>query len=237
MNFLKYVLDIDGKSDGNRERGYLRTGALGLIVLVMLLGGSTTQQATLLDQPESHTPTVATSEFQELETRLNRLDLGLQTADAIYRRDIAPIENVLRFYSQNDTLIRRIALALVREAEAERVDARLLTSVLLVENPWLNPSAKSSVGAVGLMQVMPLHKGNWACDGEDLTDPDTNICYGAKVFGNALRRSNGNLDRALLRYNGCVRGTNTPDCKLYPRKVYAAAGRALVQDWLDVDKS
>ena len=147
---------------------------------------------------------------------------------------VKPIEQVLRFYSRDETLVRRIAVALVRESAEVEVDPRILTSVLLVENPWLDPEARSHVGAIGLMQVMPFHAGGWGCEGSDLTDLDVNICHGAKVFGHALQRSGGDLDVALLRYNGCVRGSNTPDCHLYPSKVYAAAGKALARGWVGV---
>jgi soluble lytic murein transglycosylase-like protein len=99
------------------------------------------------------------------------------------------------------------------------IDPRLLLAVVTVENPWLEPDAMSSAGAVGLMQVMPFHAGEWGCSGEDLTDPDVNVCHGTRILADAIRRLNGDLERALLRYNGCVRGTNTPDCHLYARRV------------------
>ncbi|NNM35066.1 MAG: lytic transglycosylase domain-containing protein [Gemmatimonadetes bacterium] len=170
-------------------------------------------------------------EMTAIERRLDRLDVGLDRMKVAYEQEVRPIEDLLRYYSTDDTLVRRVAVALVRESEAVQVDPRLLTSVLLVENPWLDPTAESSVGAIGLMQVMPFHAGGWGCIGSDLTDLDVNICHGAKVFENALRLAEGNLDRALLRYNGCVRGTTTPDCHLYPSKVYAAAGKAIVRGW------
>jgi soluble lytic murein transglycosylase-like protein len=120
-------------------------------------------------------------------------------------------------------------MILVREGRDAGLDPRLLLSVLLVENPALDSAAVSFVGAVGLMQVMPFHAGQWGCPDGDLRIPDVNICYGARILAHQLRRAKGNLDVALLRYNGCVRGTNTPDCHLYPLKVYRRAGEV----WLD----
>jgi soluble lytic murein transglycosylase-like protein len=73
------------------------------------------------------------------------------------------------------------------------------------------------------MQVMPFHAGAWGCESEDLTDPETNVCHGTRILAHALRRLDGDLERALLRYNGCVRGTNTPDCHSYPSRVLAHA--------------
>ncbi|HEX2723947.1 MAG TPA: hypothetical protein VHM24_13610, partial [Gemmatimonadaceae bacterium] len=34
------------------------------------------------------------------------------------------------------------------------------------------------------------------------------------------------LPQALLGYNGCVRGSNTPDCFRYPKKVYGQARKS-----------
>ncbi len=82
------------------------------------------------------------------------------------------------------------------------------------------------------MQVMPFHAGSWSACGNDLEDVDSNVCHGARIFAHYYRSSGGNLDRALLRYNGCVNGTNTPDCHQYPNHVFAHAGRASVLTWL-----
>jgi soluble lytic murein transglycosylase-like protein len=104
------------------------------------------------------------------------------------------------------------------------VAASLIAAVLVTENTTLTPGAESSVGAVGLMQVMPMHAGQLGCESADLVDVDSNICHGTRVLARNLGRS-GSTEVALLRYNGCVRGTNTPDCHRYPAKVLARAGR------------
>ena len=223
MQKLPPVIEAPRRPRGRRA---VSTMAVGFIAL-----GAFSPTAPAGNGVEDGLRTEVDAEMTALERRIDRLDVGLDRMKDAYEREVRPIEDLLRYYSSNDTLVRRVAVALVRESEAVAVDARLLTSVLLVENPWLDPSAKSSVGAVGLMQVMPFHAGGWGCAGADLTDLDVNICHGAKVFENALRLADGNLDRALLRYNGCVRGTNTPDCHLYPSKVYAAAGKAIVRGW------
>jgi soluble lytic murein transglycosylase-like protein len=73
------------------------------------------------------------------------------------------------------------------------------------------------------MQVMPFHAGRWGCASVDLTDLETNVCHGSRILADALRRFDGDVERALLYYNGCVRGSNTPDCHLYPSRVLALA--------------
>ena len=143
-----------------------------------------------------------------------------------------PIERILRPFTSDDDWMRRVALSLVREGRKAGVDPRVLASVVLVENPWLDTDIASSQGAVGLMQVMPFHAGKWDCASSDLTDPDVNICHGARIFRSYLARAGGNIDRALLSYNGCVRGSNTPNCAMYPSHVYSTAGRAVVRSWL-----
>ena len=225
----KSTIDKDTWGQSPRHRRTFRSAVTAALGLAAVLGTAIpTGQA--LHGADVPAPDIYLAEF---EGRLDVLEDALGQVTEIYERDVKPVEEVLRFYSANDTLVRRIAVALVREGREVNVDPRILTSVLLVENPWLDPAATSSAGAVGLMQVMPFHAGGWGCEGSDLTDLDLNICHGAKVFEHALSRSDGNLDRALLRYNGCVRGTTTPDCHLYPSKVYAAAGKALARGWIE----
>lgn len=167
-----------------------------------------------------------------LEARAQHVSGLFDGVEDLYAEQVEPIERVLLGYRSDDPqLVRRVAVALVREARRTQLEPRLLLAVLLVENPWIDPGAASPVGAQGLMQVMPFHRGQWKPCAPRLDDIDANICHGARIFAWNLKASKGNIDKALLRYNGCVRGTNTPDCHQYPNHVYARAGRASVLGW------
>jgi len=139
----------------------------------------------------------------------------------------ARIAALLRERTPDPERASRVAAALVREGRRANIGATLLVGVLLTENPDLEPRATSSVGARGLMQVMPFHAGNWGCSSSDLFDIDANICHGVQILADNLKHSR-NLPAALQRYNGCVRGTNTPDCYRYAGKVYRSARRTAV---------
>lgn len=184
--------------------------------LVMTMGAAL---ASACASPEEAAHSPLEDALGTLEARADLLGTEVAEVDAFIAREMEPLVHVLTRMRNDRPHARRIALALVREGHRAGVDPRLLLAVMAVENPWLEPTAASFVGAIGLMQIMPFHAGAWGCAGVDLTDPETNICHGARILAHALVRSNGDLDRALLRYNGCVHGTNTPDCHLYPSKV------------------
>lgn len=173
------------------------------------------------------------TELAALEARVESVNGAWAEISDYYMNQVAPIRRVLLRYRNDPELAERVAVALVREANQVELEPRLLLAVLLVENPWLDPEIRSSVGAVGLMQVMPFHRGAWSACKPDLEDIDANICHGARIFADYFRASAGDVDRALLRYNGCVRGTNTPNCHQYPYHVFARAGRASVLAWLE----
>ncbi|MDO8502637.1 MAG: lytic transglycosylase domain-containing protein [Gemmatimonadaceae bacterium] len=136
--------------------------------------------------------------------------------------DEGHVSQILRAYTRDGARADRIAAALVKEARRRKVGSSLLVGVLLTENPWLDPRATSFVGARGLMQVMPFHAGKWGCPSSDLFDIESNICHGVAILADNLSQSR-TLPQALLGYNGCVRGTNTPDCRRYPVAVYRHA--------------
>lgn len=168
-----------------------------------------------------------------LEERAVALAGKLKSVEDLYAEEIAPLERVLvRYRSDDQQLVRRIAVSLLREARRTEMDPMLLLAVLLVENPALDPSARSFMGAQGLMQVMPFHRGKWPPCEPRLDDVESNICHGASIFASYLKQTGGDVDRALLRYNGCVHGTNTPNCHQYANHVFARAGRASVHAWL-----
>lgn len=210
--------------------------ATGLVVLVTTLyaGAPAAVAKATAESPaeEAVEEAAPSSDLTQLEDRVARVTEAWSGAQQYYDVQVAPIERVLLRYKDDPALVERVAVALVREANKVGLEPRLLLAVLLVENPWLDPEIRSPVGAIGMMQVMPLHRGGWSeCD-DDLEDVDANICHGARIFAHYFNRSGGNVERALLRYNGCVNGTNTPDCHQYPYHVFARAGKASVLAWM-----
>jgi hypothetical protein len=132
----------------------------------------------------------------------------------------------LRKFTKDTLRANRIASAVIREGGKRNLDPALLVGLLIAENAKLDPQARSNVSARGLMQVMPFHAGKWKeCPSKDLADIDSNICYGTSILADLVKRS-PSMQRALLRYNGCVRGTNTPNCYTYSGKVMKYADQA-----------
>lgn len=128
-------------------------------------------------------------------------------------------------------LARALALAdvAVREAYRRQVPPALVLGVLLTENDELKSTARSRQGAVGLMQI---HPGAWRpalgeLFGRNLRNDTTNLRYGIYILSHFAKRTANRAPQdtsthwrtALLRYNGCVRGTNTRDCHRYPDAV------------------
>jgi soluble lytic murein transglycosylase-like protein len=115
----------------------------------------------------------------------------------------------------------RLADVAVREAYRRQVPPALVLGVMLTENDELKSTARSSQGALGLMQI---HPGPWRSAlgplfGRNLRNDTTNVRYGVFILGHLSRGSVADSvpwRTALLRYNGCVRGTNTRDCFRYP---------------------
>ena len=134
-----------------------------------------------------------------------------------------PLALALARRSGNPDVAPQAAAALVYEAERLRLSPSLLGAVLLIENTPLDPAAVSSQGAIGLMQVMPVHRGSYGCS-PDLVNVETNICHGASILKHMVRRTKS-VPLALKRYNGCVRGRNTPRCHRYPGRVLRTASR------------
>ena len=64
--------------------------------------------------------------------------------------------------------------------------------------------AISSVGAQGMMQVMPFWKAELGRPQDNLTDNATNLRYGCTILSYYLKKENGDINRALARYNGSL---------------------------------
>jgi soluble lytic murein transglycosylase-like protein len=161
------------------------------------------------------------------------IDSAMLEREVVSRYSYRPLARLLGRRNRDPEIATRIARAIVKEAGRLQVSPSLLTGVLLTENPRLETESVSSQGAIGLMQVMHFHAGEFDCESDDLLDVESNICHGARIFERYLKRT-GNVKRALLRYNGCVVSANTPNCHRYPGKVIRTAGqvrRDLLAHW------
>jgi hypothetical protein len=145
-----------------------------------------------------------------------------------FQRDVDAFASDLR-NTGNLTVERAdsIARVAVREAYHRRIPPALVLGVMLTENDAFKRSARSKVGALGLMQIMPRL---WTPNlgpilGHNLRDDETNLRYGVYILKHFAVRTADSLDAgevirtALMSYNGCVQGKNTPDCRAYPEKV------------------
>jgi hypothetical protein len=119
-----------------------------------------------------------------------------------------------------------IAYYAVRESYVNGIPPAVVFGVMLTENAKFISGALSNVGAVGLMQVYPKIWLKALKDkfGSDLASDSTNLKYGIYILKQYIKSDSGtvrpkDVSTGLLRYNGCVRGTNTPNCKTYPSKV------------------
>ena len=158
---------------------------------------------------------------------------GITLAGAIieapsFSKEASRISEVLRHYTTDQLAADRIAGAIVEEGNRRNLDPALLVGVLLTEDATLDTTARSFVGARGLMQVMPTHAGKWGCGSSNLFSIEVNICHGASILEDNVRNSSS-MRTALLKYNGCVHGSNTPGCHNYPDKVMRAANRTTAQ--------
>jgi soluble lytic murein transglycosylase-like protein len=95
--------------------------------------------------------------------------------------------------------------ALLRQAHFEATRAglppELVLAVIEVESNF-DPFAISSVGARGLMQVMPFWLKEIGRPDDSLFRTQTNLRYGCTILKYYLDKERGNLRAALARYGG-----------------------------------
>ncbi|WP_097461846.1 lytic transglycosylase domain-containing protein [Mangrovitalea sediminis] len=87
------------------------------------------------------------------------------------------------------------------EATQAGLTPELVLAVIQVESLF-DRFAISSVGAQGLMQVMPFWKKEIGRPNDNLTHIETNLRYGCTILKHYIDEEHGNVMRGLARYNG-----------------------------------
>ena len=118
----------------------------------------------------------------------------------------------------------RIELLTLVHMEAKRVELppELILAVIEVESNF-DRYAVSVAGALGLMQIMPFWLDEIGRPNDNLLHTDTNLRYGCTILRFYYDKENGDLRRALGRYNGSL------GKRKYPNKVIDKLSRKWFQ--------
>jgi len=101
--------------------------------------------------------------------------------------------------NRSDADLKKIYSAVNTAAKNYGVDSNLILAVIKQESDF-DPNSTSSVGAAGLMQIMPQNFSHLGIT--DAYDVDQNINGGTKLLKEYLDQYDGNTEMALMAYNG-----------------------------------
>jgi hypothetical protein len=119
--------------------------------------------------------------------------------------------------------VRRWEPIIVQYAEERNLDPDFIAAVIWKESKG-NPEARSIVGAVGLMQLMP---SSWRPSPETLKEPSTNLFWGARALAQTIRDGDGDLYYSLAAYNGGWKQIHLRVTRRYATEVLDCYTRAI----------
>lgn len=108
---------------------------------------------------------------------------------------------------------RRLLVNIQYESVRAGLDTQVILGLIEVESAF-RQYAISSVGARGLMQVMPFWKRYIGKPEHNLFDIRTNLRYGCTILRHYNNIERGNLSRALARFNGSLGSNKYPNAVL-----------------------
>jgi soluble lytic murein transglycosylase-like protein len=213
------------------SRSLLRLVALGITSAAAVVFTASAVKPTFLSKrvgPRISIPVATSDEKALLRAPWARLSYTDALATSIFLWDRSAFAMDLMGTGKVG-VARALALAdvAVREAYRRQVPPALVLGVMLTENDEVKSTARSPQGAVGLMQIhpRPWRPALGKLFGMNLRNDTTNLRYGIFILSHLAKRAATLAEddaaamswrTALLRYNGCVRGTNTADCHRYP---------------------
>lgn len=173
---------------------------LALFVVLVAVGAALSgapERATADHEEAPYTGTMAMQELSRLYRSLNAASGELELTQLELQRARAILEYSARYHIPAD-----LAQLIYDTALQEGLDPDLAFRIVKIESNF-RPEARSPVGAVGLVQVMPRTAAFYdpTLTIEDLLDPKTNLRIGFRYFRYLLERYGQDLRMALLAYN------------------------------------
>jgi len=111
---------------------------------------------------------------------------------------------------EDEESARDFLVTLRYESRRAGLDPHLMLALVDVESKFRR-YAVSGAGALGYMQVMPFWVNLIGEPAHNLFQMKLNLRYGCTIFRHYLDRENGNIARALARYNGSLGKPDYPD--------------------------
>ncbi len=128
------------------------------------------------------------------------------------------MSNRLKRWVPDERLRFKYLTIIQYEAARAGLDWQLILSVITIEGRF-NRFAVGTSGEKGMMQIMPFWVEQIGDKTQDLFDVQTNVRYGCTILRYYLEVENGDVVRALARYNGALRIKNYAG---YPDRVLNA---------------
>ncbi|MCH7981172.1 MAG: lytic transglycosylase domain-containing protein [Proteobacteria bacterium] len=171
--------------------------------LVVLLGFIISSSALAQGGPDPELRRALLAAASDTASFEDRFDAEVWLTDMSRR-----LERQVRDPQERINLLTRIH----QEATRAELSPELVLSVIEVESNF-DRYAVSVAGALGLMQIMPFWLDEIGRPDDNLLHVDTNLRYGCTILRFYLDKENGDLRRALGRYNGSL------GIRKYPNKV------------------
>lgn len=182
-----------------------------LLVLCLIFSQFTfAEQVSMRQAPDAELASLLKNTVSEADSFYDKFDAEVWLVD-MSKRLARYIENP----QTRLTLLKKVHA----EAKRAEIEPELVMALIHVESGFKR-FAISSVGAQGLMQVMPFWKNEIGRPEDNLTDIQTNLRYGCTILKHYIDKEKGNLIRALGRYNGSLGKFKYPEKVLRFWEIY-----------------
>ena len=178
---------------------FTRTLFAGFLLLAFIAAGS----AVAADGPDPELREALRAAAGDTESFTDRFDAEVWLTDMSRR-----LERQVKNPQERIQLLKMVHL----EASRAELAPELILAVIETESNF-DHYAISVAGAIGLMQIMPFWLDEIGRPDDNLLHIDTNLRYGCTILKFYLDKENGDLRRALGRYNGSL------GRRKYPNKV------------------